>query len=103
MNEKEARKIISRVGTDDPPLEKLNKLSDMGSIFPYAKGYLEAVEKAKSMEEVLQRISKMAADFGYRSPEQQNWQVTSLIASYGAWAIASCGAWADDALAKWER
>jgi len=51
-------------------------------------------EKAKGLEVVLRRISKMKADFGYRSPEEQDFKLTSLIVNYGHWA--------DDALSKFE-
>ena len=87
MKEPEAREAIKdRV--------ELHKVKGGDLIISMALGYLEAIEKAKAMEEVLRRISKMKADFGYRSPEQQDFKLTSLIVNYGHWA--------DDALSKFE-
>lgn len=86
MNEKEAREIVGRVGTDDPPLEKLNKLSDMGSIYPFAKGYLEAIEKAKVLKEALEYIIEHQE---YVSESMAEFSTTRRIAK--------------GALAKWEK
>jgi len=60
-----------------------------------AVGYLEAIEKAKMLEEVLGKLAKMKADYGYKSPEQQDERITSLIVNVGAWA--------EEALAQWEK
>ena len=82
MNEKEARNILDQMCSKHHWRTR-------------AEGYLEAIEKAKVLEDELRKLAKMKADYGYRSPEQQDIKVTSLIVNIGTWV--------DEALAQWEK
>lgn len=89
MNEKEARENLNKLpNTLDCTWQQVKQKG-------ISEGYLEALEKAKVMVELLQKLVKMKANFGYKSPEQQDIQVTTLIVNIGAWA--------EEALAKWEK